>query len=132
TAKVLGSSWRVLAELGHALALYVCVNHLSRRICILAVLTSTWLGGSAPAFAAAPRHSQQKPKTNAGRPNSSARNYKLDGVVTERSKGNALHRSRVIVTLIPGAELPKQFNAFVVGKKLALINGIVLDNLPNG
>src|SRR5262245_41091242 len=66
-----------------------------------------------------------------GRPNSSVKNYKLDDVVTARAGGNPLGQSTVIVTLVPGAELPPEFARFARGGKLDIINGQVLD-LPNG
>jgi serine protease AprX len=66
-----------------------------------------------------------------GGPGSSVKNYKLDDVVTARSNGNPDETSSVIVTLVPGAQLPPQFNRFVrAGKKLDIINGQVL-NVPN-
>src|SRR5262245_55352927 len=66
-----------------------------------------------------------------GGPNSSVKNYKLDDVVTARAGGNPLGQSTVIVTLVPGAELPPEFARFARGGKLDIINGQVLD-LPNG
>jgi serine protease AprX len=59
------------------------------------------------------------------------KNYKVDDAVTRRSGGNPLLTSHVIVTLVPGAQLPPQFKKYVRGGNLDLINGVALD-LPNG
>jgi serine protease AprX len=67
----------------------------------------------------------------AGAPGSFVKNYKLDADVSERSaRGNPLAVSQVIVTLVPGAELPPQFNQYARGGKLDIINAQVLQ-LPN-
>jgi len=60
------------------------------------------------------------------------RRYKLDEEVTRRKDRNPQERTRVIVALQPGAQLPPQFKRFARGdRKLDIINGAVLD-LPNG
>jgi serine protease AprX len=67
-----------------------------------------------------------------GAPGSFVKNYKLDDDVSERAEhGNPQAISKVIVTLVPGAELPPQFNQYSRGGKLDIINGQVLE-LPNG
>jgi serine protease AprX len=67
-----------------------------------------------------------------GGPSSVARNYKLDDEVSARARrGNPLAVSSVIVTLVPGAQLPPQFERYARGGKLDIINGHVLD-IPNG
>jgi serine protease AprX len=66
-----------------------------------------------------------------GGPSSAVKNYKLDDIVDSRSNGNPQQTSSVIVTLVPGADLPPQFSRFARGGKLDIINGVVLD-LPNG
>jgi subtilisin family serine protease len=67
-----------------------------------------------------------------GRPESRVRAYKLDEEVTRRKGGNALERTPVIVTLVPGAQLPPELRRFTRGvRTLGIINGEVLD-LPNG
>ena len=59
------------------------------------------------------------------------RRYKLDEEVTRRKDRNPQERTRVIVTLLPGAKLPAEFRRFARGdRKLDIINGAVLD-LPN-
>jgi serine protease AprX len=63
--------------------------------------------------------------------NSSVKNYKLDDELTRRSTGNPSHMTGVIVTLVPGAELPPQFKHFVKGGSLRIINGVALE-VPNG
>ena len=69
-----------------------------------------------------------------GRPNHFVdRDYKLDGELTQRSRGNSsTHLSTVIVELKPGAVVPKEFQRFVNANNLDIINGVVLtlpDNL---
>src|SRR5262245_14114793 len=89
-------------------------------------------------FAAAPgmalangHHSQQGKKARAGRPNSFVRNYRMDDEINRRSSDrNVLHTTKVIVTLVPGAELPSEFKRFDRGRNLDLINGKALE-LPN-
>ena len=86
----------------------------------------------APNLAAANPHSHEGPKKTAGVRSASAKDYKLDDQVTERStRGNPLQTTRVIVTLSPGAKVPAEFKKFAKGGPLDLINGQVLD-LPNG
>lgn len=59
------------------------------------------------------------------------RHYKLDDEVRRRRDRNPQERTRVIVTLLPGAQLPQQFKRFArADRKLDIINGAVLD-LPN-
>ncbi|HEY7285493.1 MAG TPA: S8 family peptidase [Vicinamibacterales bacterium] len=75
-------------------------------------------------------HSHQGKKARAGQPNSFSRSYLMDDEITRRSSDlNVLHTTKVIVTLVPGAELPPEFKRFDRGR-LDLINGRVLD-LPN-
>jgi serine protease AprX len=67
-----------------------------------------------------------------GAPGTYVKNYKLDDEVTERAqRGNPLAIANVIVTLVPGAELPPQFQQYARGGKLDIINGQVLE-VPNG
>lgn len=68
----------------------------------------------------------------AGSPGSHVHGYKIDEEVTRRKERPALERTPVIVTLVPGAQLPSEFRRFVRRQRtLAIINGEVLD-LPNG
>src|SRR3954464_14011385 len=87
----------------------------------------------APNFAAAKTHSHEGPHKNPGVPGAAAKNYKLDGELTRRSKDkNGSTIARVIVTLVPGAQLPAEFKKYArTTTKLDLINGQVLD-LPHG
>src|SRR5262245_17593417 len=80
------------------------------------------------ATAAAADHQGSKAS---GGPGSSVKTYKLDDVVTTHANGNPLEVSSVIVTLVPGADLPPQFARFARDGKLDIINGQVLD-VPNG
>ena len=77
-------------------------------------------------------HSRPAPKAKPGLPSANVKNYKLDDEITRRRDSNPIHTSRVIVTLVPGAQLPAEFKQFVrANGKLDIINGQVLD-LPNG
>src|SRR5262245_8480635 len=78
-------------------------------------------------------HSHQGKKTRTGWSNSFVRNYVMDDELSRRSSDkNALHTTKVIVTLVPGAELPPEFKKFDRGRylNLDLINGKALE-LPN-
>jgi serine protease AprX len=66
-----------------------------------------------------------------GRPHSRVRTHKLDAEMQRRRAANPNDRSSVIVTMVPGAELPPQLKRFARRGTLGIINGKVLD-LPNG
>jgi len=69
----------------------------------------------------------------AGKPNSNARNYKLDGELSKRSTRTlaALQKTRVIVELAAGAQLPSQYRQYARRNgDLKILNGVVLD-VPN-
>jgi serine protease AprX len=66
-----------------------------------------------------------------GVPSSRVKAYKLDDELTRRAAGNPASTTRVIVRLVPGAQLPPEFKKFARGMRLDVINGEVLD-LPNG
>jgi len=92
--------------------------------------------GAAPTTVLAKGYHAQKGKqvVPTGRPNSFVRTYRMDDEVLRRSSDkNAFNTTKVIVTLVPGAELPPEFKKF--GRKgnhlnLDLINGQALE-LPN-
>jgi serine protease AprX len=102
----------------------------------LVTLSAVLLLGAAPVAQAADHgetshhHRTSPPHVQAGRAGSFVKDYKLDDEVGRRATGNPLHTSRVIVTLVPGAVIPPQFKKFVLGDKLDIINGHVLE-LPN-
>jgi serine protease AprX len=82
------------------------------------------------------RHTTQAPHKPNGRPGASVKAYKIDAELTRRAAGPANQTSKVIVTLVPGAQLPPEFKKFArkVGSEsssLDLINGVALE-LPNG
>jgi serine protease AprX len=85
---------------------------------------------------AAPNHRHQRPaaKARAGRPNSLAKPYKIDEELKRRSSArsfSANEKTRVIVELQPGAELPAEFRRYARTRgKLGIINGHALE-LPN-
>jgi serine protease AprX len=99
------------------------------------------LSFSFPAIAASPAQDadqggpagrQSVRRARAGRPNSLVGRDKVDRELTRRGLSSPAERSSVIVTLVPGASLPTQFQRFVRGNgRLSIINGQVLD-LPNG
>jgi serine protease AprX len=66
-----------------------------------------------------------------GRPNRFVdKEYRLDGELTRRYSRNSSHVSSVIVELKAGAQVPREFQSFVRGNRLDLINGVVLQ-LPD-
>lgn len=78
------------------------------------------------------RHSETALLAPAGRPSRKARPYKIDGELTRLKAGHPDVRTKVIVTLLPGAELPAEFKRFArADRKLDLIDGLELE-LPNG
>ena len=77
------------------------------------------------------KHRAEGRRLQAGRPNARVRGYKLDEELSRRSRLGNTQTTRVIVTLVPGAELPKQFKRFArANGRLNIINGQVMD-LPN-
>ncbi len=90
------------------------------------------LMGLTPDAFAAGRHQRNTGHVKPGAPNSSVHNYKMDDELTRRSGSllGSLNTTRVIVTLVPGAELPPEFKRFSRNRQLDIINGQVLD-LPN-
>jgi serine protease AprX len=93
----------------------------------LAVLFSV----ATPAFA--DKHPHYGKKARAGAPNHFARNYRMDDEVERRSRESplGLGKTQVIITLEPGAEIPKEFQQFSKNRRLDLIGGEVLE-VPNG
>src|SRR4051794_11407549 len=87
-------------------------------------MTLTLAGASASAEA---HHRQKGERVRPGRPNKFVRDYRLDNELTRRAKDNTSHVSSVIVELRPGAQVPAQFQRFVRGNKLDIINGVVLE-----
>jgi serine protease AprX len=82
--------------------------------------------------AAGRQHFRQAPKARPAEPSRRVRQYKLDDEVASRKRWSPLGRSRVIITLVPGARIPADLRQYIrrgVGK-LDIINGEVLD-LPN-
>ena len=87
---------------------------------------------AATTFAAGGReHARAGSKVRDGRPNSLVRGYKIDRELSKRSIGNSSAKTRVIVELQPGAEVPQAFRRYMRRNgKLGIINGQVLE-LPN-
>ncbi len=78
------------------------------------------------------RHANQGKKAKPAAPNSSVKYSKFDEEVVRRMKGQSGERTtKIIVSLMPGAQLPPQFRRFVKGDPLAIINGVALE-VPNG
>src|SRR4051812_13104384 len=76
-------------------------------------------------------HSRRGLKAREGRPNSLVRGYKVDQELSKRSRGNGSTKTRVIVELQPGAQVPAAFRNYMRRNgRLGILNGQVLD-LPN-
>src|SRR6266536_408338 len=100
--------------------------------------------GFAPAASADSRHVRPAPVKKAGAPGSNVKNYRLDAELERRStdRNGSVNTSRVIVELVPGAQLPSEFKTYArrfavggsntggVDHNLDIINGLVLE-LPN-
>ncbi|MCC7417898.1 MAG: S8 family peptidase [Acidobacteria bacterium] len=85
--------------------------------------------GISGAVDAAPRRAG---RARAGVPGAPAKAYKLDRALARRAReANPVLTTRVIVTLMPGAQVPARFRRFARGGRLDVIAGQVLD-LPNG
>lgn len=81
--------------------------------------------------ARASRHFETAPVAPSGAPSQRVRHYKVDRELSSRKRGNPAQRTKVIVTLLPGAQLPQEFRRFArADRKLSLINGVELE-LPN-
>src|SRR5258708_36285994 len=77
------------------------------------------------------QHEHQGERAEEGRPNSHARDYKLDNELESRSKRASNKTTKVTVELAPGAQLPEEFAAFAKRNgKLGIINGQALE-LPD-
>ena len=90
------------------------------------------LAGVVTNVTAAPteQHTRQAAKAKPGVPGANVKQYRLDDELTRRADDrDPRHTTRVIVTLVPGAQLPSEFKNFAKGR-LEIINGQVLD-LPN-
>src|SRR5712691_3489600 len=101
-----------------------------RTLAAVAVLV---LGLASNALAAG-SHDRGATRGRAGRPNAEARDHrKLDKELTYRADHHsALAKSKVIVTLKSGAQLPTEFKKYANSyKRLGIINGQAL-SLPNG
>src|SRR5437763_16954792 len=83
------------------------------------------------AFAASQPHNAAQ-KAQAGLPNSQVRNYKIDNELSLRADNPlSTRKSKVIVELQPGAQLPASFAAYAKRNgKLGIINAQVLE-LPD-
>jgi len=95
----------------------------------------TLLGSLLVLLAAGPIASAQGQPNGPGRnaksgPNSFVHDYRMDDEVARRSRdGNPFALTKVIVSLVPGAQLPPQFQRFA-RKGLDIIHGVALE-LPN-
>ena len=77
------------------------------------------------------RHTRQADVAQAGAPGRNVRFYKVDPELTRRKAERPNQRTKVIVTLLPGAKLPSEFRRFArADRNLDLINGVELE-LPN-
>jgi serine protease AprX len=89
------------------------------------------LGLATNGFAEGP-HAGRGVRVRGGRPNAEGRNHrKLDRELTFRADHNSTQsKTKVIVTLKEGAELPAEFKKYANNRRLGIINGQVL-NLPD-
>src|SRR5512135_710729 len=70
------------------------------------------------------RHVRSVSHAKPGVPGSQVKNYKVDDELSSRAaRGSSVHISSVIVTLVPGAQLPPAFKRFARPGKLDIING---------
>src|SRR5262245_7943416 len=96
----------------------------------MAVVAALVFGLSSSAFAAG-HHRLAAGTSAAGRPNSQVHDYKVDGELTRRSAAPANNKSKVIVELLPGQQLPPEFKQYAKRNgRLGIINGQVLE-LPD-
>ncbi|HEY7290089.1 MAG TPA: S8 family peptidase [Vicinamibacterales bacterium] len=90
-----------------------------------------FLVGTAPMASAAGHHGRQGKHLKPGWANSFVRRYRMDDEVTRRSGDrNGANTTKVIVSLVPGAQLPPEFKRFARNLNLDIINGVALE-LPN-
>src|SRR5690242_16288791 len=68
---------------------------------------------TAAAAASGHDHVRRGAKAHEGGPNSLVKGYKLDGELTKRSRGNGSAKTRVIVELQPGADVPAAFRNYM-------------------
>src|SRR6266851_5508454 len=131
-----GPGGRLFAAVCHVMTRSIGVV-ISRRKAVwgpkrtLAAFVLIAVGVASSAFAEG-HHNRAARHAQAGQPNSHVRNYKIDGELTRRA-GTALpnHKSKVIVELVPGAQLPAHLAAYAKRNgKLGIINGHVLE-LPD-
>src|SRR5471030_1950287 len=126
---------------GRAIALHTLMHlpsldRISRKAvwgskCLVPALLLACAVGLAANASAAGRHTRQRATKQPGVAAASVKAYKLDAEVSRRSsRGNPLHTTSVIVTLVPGAGVPAEFRRFARTDKLDIINGVVL-YLPN-
>jgi len=88
------------------------------------------VAGLASSASADGPHNRQANQVHAGGVNAFVRNYRMDDEVTRRASDRRGGSTKVIVSLVPGAQLPAEFSRFVRQSKLDIINGVVLE-LPN-
>jgi len=97
----------------------------------LAAFIAVTLSLTATSVSAAEHHRLHGERGRPGRPNKFVdKDYRLDAELSRRAKNakdNTSHVSTVIVELKPGAQVPPQFQRFVRGNRLDIINGVVLD-----
>ena len=77
------------------------------------------------------RHLKPAPVAPTDGPSRRVKNYKIDDEVSQRQHGHPLHTSKVIVTLQPGATLPKDLRRYLRNQNLVMKDGVALE-LPNG
>src|SRR6267378_1633160 len=87
--------------------------------------------GFVPNAMAQSRHALAARRQEAAGPNTNVRHYRLDHELAYRANHHrASERTRAILTLQPGAQLPPEFERYAKNR-LNIINGFAV-NLPNG
>ena len=100
---------------------------------VLAAFLAVAMAVAPAALAKEGKHAKQGKKAKPAAPNSLAKQHynRFDDEVTRRMQGKPDEKIGVIVTLVPGAQLPQRFSRYVRQEPLAIINGLALE-LPNG
>ena len=101
-----------------------------KRALALAAILSISLVGSAAAEGNHDRHPAQRDKFGVAQ--AFVARPKLDSTLSDKLKTSTKDTVSAVVMLQAGAELPDQFRRYVSGRKIRIINGYALNNVPVG
>jgi serine protease AprX len=105
---------------------------VAAALAILGLATSALAANPKHRVQGSSRHFRKAATHSPATPGGNVSGYKVDRELTRRKNQKPQERTKVIVTLVPGAELPGEFRRFARGdRKLDIINGVELE-LPNG